>query len=185
MLRKCRLIICAITLMMLIQSSFAAIVLGNPKGKVTLDFVYDYQCVHCHHMYPKILKLIDHNPDLKVRMMPVAILGHMSLVEATAAIAAATHPGKYQELTNFWMMVRPTSEKEVNKSLKIFGLGSKTFMKSMHSKMVEEQLNESMKVLGQDGTPVMVVYPSNQPQQSRRFVGSQKYQTINEVISHA
>ena len=185
MLRQCRLILALILLCLWGQTSFAAIVMGNPHGSVTLDFVYDYQCVHCHKVYPEILSLMDEYPDLKVRMLPVAILGHNSLIQASAAITAASHSAQdFEGLTSIWMMQNPANFKQIQTSLVTFGLTSQASQQQMHSDMVKVQLDEGMQTLGRDGTPVVQIYASNTPEQVTRLVGEQSLSVYQKAINH-
>ena len=47
---------------------------GNPNGKYVLTEFFDFSCGYCKQMAPKIKKIIDNNPDLKVVFKPVAFL---------------------------------------------------------------------------------------------------------------
>ena len=169
-------------------NSQAAIVIGNPNGKVTLTEVFDYQCPHCHRMYPLIEELIDQHPNLKVRLLPVAILNQTSLVEAAAAIAATQLPGKFQALSNIMMSARITTENAVYAVLKQLGLNTQDFQKAMHSKRVKKQMIEGLNTLKKyqaDGVPLLVISPTNRPAEEVIFEGEQSLITLEEAINHA
>ena len=168
-------------------TSFAAVIEGNNQGKVTLIEVFDYQCMYCHNAYPKILKLMDKNPDLKVRLMPVAILNQLSLYEAAAAITAARYPSKFQEFTDMAMMGNPLSENEITSDLNSLHLNSPDFKNQMHSKSVENQLMQGLQFLRLEhaSTPLFIIYPSNNPKISAVLKGDQKFSTLQKAISEA
>lgn len=169
------------------ENSFAAVIEGNPNGKVTMIEIFDYQCIYCHNAYPKILKLMDKNPDLKVRLMPVAILNQLSLYEAAAAISAADSPSKFQEFTDMAMMANPLNENELTSDLNSLQLNSSAFKKQMHSQAVYDQLMQGLQFLRLEkaSTPLFIIYPSNNPKISAVLKGDQKFSTLQKAISEA
>ena len=50
----------------------ASIIMGNPKGNVTLVEVMSYQCIHCHNMQFVLETLQTETPALKMKIFPVA-----------------------------------------------------------------------------------------------------------------
>ena len=144
-----------------IYQARAAIVIGNPKGKVTLQFIYDYQCPHCHQLYLTIQSILNREKDLNVKCYPVAVINQNSLIEATAAIAATQYPNKFQILTNTLMIHRPLSSKAIMKVLALMGLNTTNFLKSMHSQWVKSQLLEGLTILHHyhvKEVPLLVLY---------------------------
>lgn len=69
-------------------SAMAAIVVGNPHGKVTLVEFFDYQCPHCRRMVKAVDRLIKKNSNLRVVYRAIPAFGFMSQYDARAAIAA-------------------------------------------------------------------------------------------------
>ena len=127
--------------------SDAAIVKGNPNGNITLSEVFDYQCIHCHRQYSNIQKIIESNPNLKVRLMPVAILNQNSLIEATATIAATQYPDGFDRWNNYALSGPVLPNEQISIGLKHMGFDQKDFVKTMHSHAAEEQLAEGMNLL--------------------------------------
>lgn len=168
-------------------TSCAAVIEGNPNGKVTMIEVFDYQCIYCHKAYPKILKLMDKNPDLKVRLMPVAILNSLSLYEAAAAIASAQYQSKFQAFTDMAMMSEPLNKNEIASSLNSLHLNSPAFIRQMHSQSVETQLMQGLQFLRLEhaSTPLFIIYPTNNPKISAVLKGDQKLSTLQKAISEA
>lgn len=185
-----RIILCFLSFLALflcVQQVRAAIVIGNPKGSVTLDFVYDYQCIHCHHMFPVVQKLISKNPSLKVKLYPVAVLNHNSLLEAATAIAAIRFPGKFQELTTLLMYQPPLREPAIQVLLHQLGLDTHSFRLSTHSQWVRSQLLEGVQLLQQvhsTNIPVFIVSCRNGAAVRKVLVGEQNYNTLEGVIKN-
>ena len=114
----------------------AAVVEGNTNGDITMAFVYDYQCGYCHEMYPIVQELVREFPDLKVRMMPVAVINKTSLYEAAAAIAA-TNTNQFLDFSNQVMAQGPLTDDQVTDLLKQLGLNTDAFQKTVHSQAVD------------------------------------------------
>ncbi len=163
----------------------AAVVEGNPNGDITLAFVYDYQCGYCHEMYPIVQELVQKFPDLKVRMMPVAVINKTSLYEAAAAIAA-TNTNQFWDFSNQVMAQGPLTDDEVTGLLKQLGLNTDAFQKTIHSQAVEVQLAQGQALMtasGHNGTPLFVIYPSAlDPSHSVVVSGAQSLQAMTSAI---
>jgi protein-disulfide isomerase len=72
------------------------VVLGNPKGDVTLVEFFDYNCTYCRRAHADMKELISEDPGVRVVLKQFPILGDGSV--AAAQIAAAvqlTAPDKY------------------------------------------------------------------------------------------
>ncbi len=163
----------------------AAVVEGNPNGDVTMAFVYDYQCGYCHEMYPIVQELIQQFPNLKVRMMPVAVINETSVYEAAAAVAA-TNTDQFKSFSDQVMAQGALTNDQVTALLKQLGLDTDSFQKTLHSQAVEVQLAQGqalMKASGHNGTPLFVIYPSAlDPSHSIVVSGAQSLQVMASAI---
>lgn len=71
--------------------------LGNPRGtKVLVEFM-DYSCPHCRRSEPALAALIAADPELKVVVHEMPVLGEGSVAAAAAALAADSK-GRYAEM---------------------------------------------------------------------------------------
>ena len=118
----------------------AGVILGNSHGTVLLTEVMDYQCVHCQRMAPIIDQLMVSHPELKVRIVPVALLNHMSLVEATSSLVMASqHPARWHHYHDA-LLVKSLDAKTFYRALNASHLASEGFTQAMHQPAVQKQI---------------------------------------------
>jgi len=163
-----------------------AIVMGNPKGDISLTEIYDYQCPHCQKMYPLILQLIDQNSDLKVQLLPVPFLNHESLIEAAIGIACAYYTDKF-ELFNAVAMQRSLKKPDIKEVLDFLDLNNPEFIVELHSQIVKDQLKDGLRITKKyhiTSVPVFLIYQDN-IQDSFILRGEQSLDTLQEFIDYA
>jgi len=68
-------------------SSPHQVTLGNPNGDVTLVEFFDYSCGYCKRALPDMLTLINGDPNLKIVLKELPILGPGSAEAARIAVA--------------------------------------------------------------------------------------------------
>jgi len=178
-------ILCVTILFFITQQAYAAIIVGNSKGSITLSFIYDYQCNHCHHMFPLVQKLITENRDLKVKLYPVAVINNNSLFEAATAIAATRIPGKFQELMTFLMYQPPLSTQQIINLLHKLDLDKRAFTTSIHSQWVKAQLMEGLQIMRQAHTkniPIFII-KSRKISTTKILIGEQSYKFLENVLT--
>lgn len=73
------------------------IVLGNPKGDVTLVEMFDYNCSYCRGALPDLVSLMAEDPNLKVILKEFPILTAGSVDAARVAVLVAQDPK-----INYW-----------------------------------------------------------------------------------
>jgi protein-disulfide isomerase len=74
-----------------------AVVLGNPKGDVTLVEMFDYNCVYCRQALPDMAQLIQDDPKLRIILRQFPILTQGSIEAARVAILVSENPK-----INYW-----------------------------------------------------------------------------------
>jgi protein-disulfide isomerase len=67
----------------------ANVVLGNPKGDVTLVEMFDYNCGYCRRALPDLAALIAEDPNLKIILKEFPILSEGSVEAAKVAYLVA------------------------------------------------------------------------------------------------
>lgn len=138
------------------------IVLGNPKGKVTMVMFFDYQCIICRAMSSAVEQIIKDNPDLRVVYKDFPVHGENSILAAHAAYAALQQ-GKYAEFHNAIMDSQlPVTKDTINQFAKQVGLNMKKFnvdlkkyaKQSDQLMAANEQLAGNLQLMG---TPTFVI----------------------------
>lgn len=186
MLKRYLILLC---LLLTTQLAFAAIVVGNTQGKVTLIEVLDYQCGHCHRMQPMINWLMMHDKDLKIRLIPVAIINKDSLIEATSSYVVAKNTSDFLKYHEF-LMSKAVGEKGVADALNSLHVDTKLFNSQMHQQWVLDQMKSGLLLLQKykSGTPLILIYRTDNPSKKYVFSGESDprvvIQTIQE-ITHA
>ena len=94
---------------------------GNKDGKYVLTEFFDFSCGYCKQMAPRLKKLAENNPDLKIVLKPLAFLSNTSEVSARAAIAASKQGKLLDMYTKIMQEVRPNENtiKKIAKDLKM------------------------------------------------------------------
>lgn len=164
-----------------------AIVMGNPKGDISLTEIYDYQCPHCQKMYPLILQLIDQNSDLKVQLLLVPFLNHESLIEAAIGIACAYYTDKFELFNAVAMSHSLKTNQDIKEVLDCLDLNNPKFIAELHSQIVKDQLNDSLRITKKyhiTSVPVFLIYQNN-IRDSFILRGEQSLDTLQEFIDYA
>jgi protein-disulfide isomerase len=73
------------------------VILGNPKGDVTLVEMFDYNCSYCRGAVPDMAALLAEDPNLKVILRQFPILTSGSVDAAKVAVLVAEDPK-----INYW-----------------------------------------------------------------------------------
>ncbi len=71
----------------LIYDSPRGVVVGNPKGDVTIVEFFDYNCGYCKRAMEDMMKLVSADPKLKFVLKEFPVLGQGSLDTAKVAVA--------------------------------------------------------------------------------------------------
>jgi protein-disulfide isomerase len=80
----------------LLFASADDVVLGNPKGTVTLVEFFDYNCAYCRRAHADMKQLIEKDPELRVILKEFPVLGDGSTKAAHVSMAVLmTAPDKY------------------------------------------------------------------------------------------
>jgi len=135
------------------------VVIGNPKGDITIVEFFDYNCPYCKTAAKDIQTLIQADGNIKFIPREWPILNNNSVIAAKAALASIEQ-GKYKEY--HWRLMKEGSLSEVKifdiaRSLKI---DISSLKKNMESDFVINHIAKSSALarrIGFSGTPLFVI----------------------------
>ncbi len=140
------------------------VVLGNPKGNVTLVEFFDYNCAFCKRALNDMLDLLKTDPDLKFVLKEFPVLGEGSVEAARVAVAARMQDSTGKKYIEFHQKLLggrgPADKAHALAVAKEVGFDMPRIEKDMTSDEVKQTINEDMKLadaLGVNGTPSYVV----------------------------
>jgi protein-disulfide isomerase len=120
------------------------VVLGNPKGDVTLVEFFDYNCAYCRRAHADMLTLLKDDPNLRVVLKEFPILGDGSVAAAQIAVAVLlTAPDKYAAFHD--ELITDKGEVDGNKALAVaadIGLDPKALKAKANSDEVKANITE-------------------------------------------
>ena len=133
---------------------------GNPLGDVTIVEFYDTRCPYCRRMLPVIAELVRAEPNVKVVMKDMPILGPASLLESRALLAAQRQGG-YFKLRDAVMTGNAVQTTDSLRDLaNRLGLDGARLVRDMDDPAIKARLEANVALAGQigiQGTPAMVI----------------------------
>jgi protein-disulfide isomerase len=146
----------------LIFNSPHQMVLGNPKGTVTLVEFFDYNCTYCRRAVPDMLALLKANPDLRIVMKEFPILSEGSVEAARISVAIKdTEPSQYlafhQELFSRPGVANGAKALEVAKDLGVDVDKLKEAAAATEVTGNIKEVHELANTLGISGTPSYII----------------------------
>jgi protein-disulfide isomerase len=137
------------------------VVLGNPKGDVTLVEMFDYNCHYCRQALPDLAALLDGDKNLKVILKEFPILSAESVEAARVAVVVNDMGGDYWAFHQALFTGRgKVGKAEALKAAGDLGLDTKAIAARMGDKYVTDVLNSSYaiaKALDLGGTPTYIL----------------------------
>ncbi len=135
-------------------------VMGNPKGKIEMVYFTDYNCPYCRRLNKTLNEVFESEPELKVIVKDIGILGPDSVQAARLALAAAQEaPRQYEELHQALMSQQRVQTAALATIADKAGLDAKALQKKADSKDIADKLNQNLSLfrsLGLNGTPALV-----------------------------
>jgi len=164
-------------------SSKRQVVLGNPKGDVTLVEFFDYNCTYCKRAHADLKELLASDKNLRVVLKEFPVLGEGSVEAANVAVAVnLVAPDKYWQFHDALLMER--GQANGDKALAVaedIGIDKAKLMKAMQSPEVKATIAESYDLankLSLTGTPSYVTA-------KEVVVGAVGYDALKEKIGIA
>ncbi len=156
-------------------------VLGNPKGDVTLVEFFDYNCGYCKKALSDNLKLLETDKNLRLVLKEFPVLGQGS-VEASQVAMAARESMKPEQMAQFHTKLLglrgPANKDKALEVAKDIGLDTAKITKDMAKPEIATGIQESVSLadqLGLTGTPSFVLG-------GEVIVGAVGYDEIKEKI---
>jgi len=164
-------------------SSKRQVVLGNPKGDVTLVEFFDYNCGYCKRAHADLKELLANDKNLRVVLKEFPVLGDGSVEAANVAVAVnMVAPDKYWAFHDAMLTERgqANGEKAIAVAEEV-GIDKAALMKAMQSPEVKATIAESYDLankLALTGTPSYVTA-------KEVVVGAVGYDALKEKIGVA
>ncbi|MCE1235724.1 MAG: DsbA family protein [Hyphomicrobiales bacterium] len=96
----------------LLFDSSRQVVLGNPKGDVTVVEFFDYNCGYCKRALGDMLTLLDKDPNIRIVLKEFPVLGPGSTDAAKIAVAVnRIAPDKYLDFHKRLLGIRGQADK--------------------------------------------------------------------------
>ncbi len=147
-----------------IFNSTRQVVLGNPKGDVTMVEFFDYNCGFCKRAMADMMEMLKDDPKLKVVLKEFPVLGPGSVEAAKVAVAVRMQDKtgkKYIEFHQKLLGGRGQADKARALAVaKEVGMDMSRLDKDMASDEIKASIDESLKLaetLGLNGTPSYIV----------------------------
>lgn len=146
----------------LLVDSPRGVVVGNPKGDVTLVEFFDYNCGYCKKALSDLQDLVKQDPNLRVVLKEFPVLGQGSVEAAQVAVAVRlAAPDKYMAFHQALLGARGQADRAKALAVaKEVGIDPALLQKQATSPELNATLDESMKIaeaLALNGTPSYVV----------------------------
>lgn len=133
---------------------------GNPRGDLTIVEFFDARCGYCKQMHPAMEALLRRDPNLRVVLKDLPILGPASVV-ASRALLAAQRQGRYSQLYDALMALRgePT-ESALRQQAERVGIDWARLRRDMEDPALQARIETNLRLaqrLGIEGTPALII----------------------------
>ena len=133
---------------------------GNPLGDVTIVEFYDTRCPYCRRMLPVIADLVRQEPNVRVEMKDMPILGAASLLESRALLAAQRQGGYFKLRDAVMADSTASTPDSLRDKANQLGLDGARLLRDMDDPAIKDRLTGNVALgqqIGIQGTPAMVI----------------------------
>lgn len=145
-------------------NSSRQVVLGNPKGDVTMVEFFDYNCGFCKRAMADMLELLKDDPKLKIILKEFPVLGPGSVEAAKVAVAVRMQDKSGKKYLDFHQkLLGGRGQADKARALAVakeVGMDMKRIDTDLAGDEVKVSIEESLKLaetLGLNGTPSYIV----------------------------
>ncbi|MDJ0386595.1 DsbA family protein [Roseomonas sp. E05] len=154
---------------------------GNPRGDVTIVEFFDVRCGYCKALHPTMEALLREDPQVRLVLKDLPILGPNSVL-ASRALLAAQRQGKYAALQDALMRLKgePT-EAALQAEAQRAGLDWPRLQRDMQDPALKARLQDHValaRALGIEGTPALVIG-------GRLVPGAVDLPTLRQLVAEA
>lgn len=133
---------------------------GNPRGDVTIVEFFDARCGFCKQLHPAMEALLRRDPNVRVVLKDLPVLGPASAF-AARALLASHRQGRYPAFYDALLTLRgePT-EAVLRQQAERVGLDWTRLRRDMEDPAIQRRIDNNMRLaqaLGIDGTPALVI----------------------------
>lgn len=133
---------------------------GNPRGDLAIVEFFDVRCGYCKMMHPAIQALLAEDPQIRVVMKDLPVLGPASVM-ASRALLAAQRQDRYAAYQDALMQLRgePT-EAALRVEAERVGLDWTRLRRDMEDPAIQARLRHNLELARQmsiQGTPALVI----------------------------
>lgn len=133
---------------------------GNPFGDITVVEFYDTRCPYCRRMLPVIAELVRQEPNVKIAMKDMPILGLASQLESRALLAAQRQGGYFEMQAAVMESGTSPTLDSLRETADRLGLDGGRLMRDIDDPAIKARLERNVALaqqIGIQGTPAMIV----------------------------
>ncbi len=133
---------------------------GNPNGAITLVEFFDARCPYCKQLNTAMGDLVRRNPDVRVVLKDLPVLGPNSIL-AARALLAAQRQGRYGPLHEALMKLREDlTEPVIRREAEKVGIDWARLRREMDDPAIADRIARNRRMaemLRIEGTPAVVI----------------------------
>ena len=159
---------------------------GNPRGDVTIVEFWDARCTYCKQLHPALEALLRRDPNVRVVMKDLPVLGPNSVL-AAHALLAAHRQGRYAQFQDALLSLRtePT-EAVLRQQAERVGLDWARLRREMEDPAIATRIQANLRLaetLGVEGTPALVIGAA--PEHATLVPGAVDLPTLERMVAEA
>ena len=133
---------------------------GNPAGPVTVVEFYDPRCPYCRQMLPVLAALLQADPNVRLVLKDIPILGPASVLESHALLAAQRQGGYGPLQAALMHSTTPPTMATIRAEAEHEGLDGARLERDMADPVIQTRLDQNLQLaaaLHIEGTPALII----------------------------